>query len=111
MTSTQTNDKLWIVLCHLSLFIGAGVILPLIVYLVTKNDPGSPIPKHAKETLNFHISIILYLIVGLILILAVIGIAVIIITAIIAIVLPIVGAIKASNDEFYKYPLTIRFIK
>jgi uncharacterized Tic20 family protein len=27
------------------------------------------------------------------------------------IVLPIVAAIKASNGESYRYPLTIRFIK
>ena len=111
MTSSETNDRLWIVLCHLSVFIGAGVIFPLIVYLVTKNDPDSPIPPHARETLNFHISIVIYMIVGLVLILAVIGVAIIILTALLAVILPIVGAIKASNDEFYEYPLTIRFIK
>ncbi|MBC7980579.1 MAG: DUF4870 domain-containing protein, partial [Armatimonadetes bacterium] len=29
-----SDDKLWIILCHLSLLLGVGFILPLIVYFV-----------------------------------------------------------------------------
>ena len=72
MTSS-TNDKLWNVLCHLSLFLGVGLILPLIVYLVTKDDLDSTVPAHAKETLNFHISAYLYAFISAILIVVAIG--------------------------------------
>ncbi|NDV60903.1 DUF4870 domain-containing protein [Puniceicoccales bacterium CK1056] len=116
MTETQpiisnTNDKLWNVLCHLSAFLGVALILPLIVYLVTKDDANSTIPAHAKETLNFHISLFIYAIISSILIVVVIGIFLLIAVGIAGIVLAIVGAIKASNNELYRYPLTIRLIK
>ena len=111
MTRTDTNDKLWIVLCHLSVFIGAGLLLPLIVYLVTKEDVDSPIPAHAKETLNFHISLFIYMMIGLVTIVIAIGFVIVFVVAIGSIVLAIIGAVRASNGELYKYPLTIRFIK
>lgn len=111
MPSEQTNDRLWIILCHLSVFIGAGLILPLIVYLVVKKEPGSPIIPHAKEALNFHISLFIYVIIGIILLLAVVGIGILFLVGLAAIVFPIIAAIKASNDEPYQYPLTIRFVK
>jgi uncharacterized protein len=40
-----------------------------------------------------------------------IGIVLAIVIAIGAIVLIVIAAIKASNGEFYRYPLSIRFIK
>ncbi len=111
MPSEKTNDRLWIILCHLSVFIGAGLILPLIVYLVVKKEADSPIIPHAKEALNFHISLAIYTVIGIVLLLAFIGIAVLMLVALAAVVLPIIAALKASNDELYHYPLTIRFVK
>ena len=108
---TTSNDKLWNVLCHLSAFLGVGLILPLIVYLVTKDDKASTIPEHAKETLNFHISLLIYFIIGGILTVVVIGVFILFLVAIAGVVLAIIGAIKASNGVVYRYPLTIRLVK
>jgi uncharacterized Tic20 family protein len=108
---SNTNDKLWNVLCHLSAFLGVALILPLIVYLVTKDDPNSTIPQHAKETLNFHISLFIYGIISAILIVVVIGAFLLVAIAIGGFILAIVGAVKASNGELYRYPLTIRLVK
>ena len=108
---SNTNEKLWNVLCHLSAFLGVAIILPLIVYLVTKDDANSSIPLHAKETLNFHISLFIYGIISAILIFVVIGALLIAIIAIGGFILAIVGAVKASNGELYRYPFTIRLVK
>jgi uncharacterized Tic20 family protein len=108
---SNTNDKLWNVLCHLSAFLGVALILPLIVYLVTKDDPNSTIPGHAKETLNFHISLFIYAIISGILIVVVIGAFMLGAIAIAGFILAIIGAVKASNGELYRYPLTIRLVK
>ncbi len=108
---SNTNDKLWNVLCHLSAFLGVGLILPLIVYLVTKDDEGSTVPLHAKETLNFHISLLIYFVVGAILTALIIGVFILIAVALGGFILAIVGAVKASNNELYHYPLTIRLVK
>lgn len=108
---SHTNDKLWNVLCHLSAFLGVGLILPLIVYLVTKDDANSTIPPHAKETLNFHISLFIYAVIGALLMVVFIGFILVPIIAIAGLILAIVGAVKASNGELYQYPLTIRLVK
>ena len=110
-TMSNTNDKLWNVLCHLSAFLGVGLILPLIVFLVTKDDEGSTIPAHAKETLNFHISLFIYAVIGAILAVMVVGIFILMAVALGGIILAIIGAVKASNEELYHYPLTIRLVK
>ena len=107
---STSNDKLWNVLCHLSPFIGVGLILPLIVYLVTKDDHAS-VPDHARESLNFHISMFLYAVIGCITIVLAIGFLILFAVGIGTVILAIVGAVKASNEELYRYPLTIRLVK
>jgi len=105
----KSDDRLWILLCHLSLFIGVGLILPLIVYLVKKAD--SPlVAEHAREALNFHISLLIYWIVTGLLTFVLIGLLLIPVVGIIMVVFPIIAAVKASNGEFYKYPLTLRLV-
>lgn len=106
-----SSDKLWNVLCHLSVFLGVGLILPLIVFLVTRSDTGSSIPEHARETLNFHISLLIYAIVGGLLTLVLIGFAVLFLVAVATVILSIIGAVKASNGEVYHYPLTLRLVR
>lgn len=108
---STSSDKLWNVLLHLSPFIGLGLIGPLIVYLVTREDANSTIPQHAKETLNFHISLLIYGVIGGLLTLVLIGFLIIGFVALAGLVLAIVGAVKASNNELYAYPLTIRLVK
>ena len=108
---STSSDKLWNVLCHLSPFIGLGLIGPLVVYLVTKNDAGSSIPLHAKETLNFHISLMIYGVIGAILMVVIVGGLILFAVAIGGLILSIIGAIRASNGEVYRYPATLRLVK
>jgi uncharacterized Tic20 family protein len=106
----DSNDKLWVVCCHLSLFLGVGLLLPLIVYLVKKSEPG-PVAAHAAEVLNFHISLYIYSLASLILICVIIGAFLLIGIWLLSFICAIIGAIKASEGGFYRYPMTIRFIK
>ncbi|MGA1205637.1 MAG: DUF4870 domain-containing protein [Opitutales bacterium] len=108
---TPTNDKLWNVLCHLSPLLGLGLIGPLVVYLVSKSDAESTIPLHARETLNFHISLLIYGVIGVILVAVGIGLIILSAVAIAGVVLAVVGAVKASNGVVYRYPATIRLVK
>ena len=103
----------WALGAHLSAFLGAWLALaflgPLVVWLV-KRDEHPFIAMHAKEALNFNISVLLYAFVGFILVFVLIGIPILIGIGIAWLVLTIVGAVKASNGEAYRYPLTIRFV-
>lgn len=104
-----TSDKALMILCHVSALLGVGFVLPFIVWLVKRHDPD-PVAAHAKETLNFHLSYLLYALLCVPLMMIAIGVPLALIVAIAAVVLAIIGAVKASDGVLYRYPLTIRFV-
>jgi len=106
---TNSSDRVWIILSHLSVLLGAGILLPLIVYLV-KKDESEPVAYHSREALNFHISLVIYSIASGLLSLIVIGIPLLIFIGLATIILSIVAAIKASDGVEYRYPCCIRFV-
>ena len=107
--AVDSSDKILCILPHLSLFFGAGIILPLILYLVKKKD--SPVvAEHSRAALNFHLSVALYSLVCVILSCAVIGFFLLIPLAIGALVLSVIAAVEASNGGFYRYPLCLRLV-
>lgn len=104
------DDKLWIILCHLSLLLGIGFLLPLIVYLVKR--PDSPlVAEHAREALNFHISVYLYGFVAFLLMFILIGFVLLPAIALASLVCSILAAVRASEGRFYRYPLTLRLVR
>jgi uncharacterized Tic20 family protein len=80
---------------------------PLIGYLMFKGK-GQLIDHHAKESLNFGLTMGLSL---LILIVSIVGLLVIWVVPTFWLIFRIVAGIKAFQGEFYRYPLCIRFIK
>jgi uncharacterized Tic20 family protein len=108
-----SNDRLWSVLCHLSYFFGFALIsflFPMTVYLVMRTD--SPyVTHHAREALNFHLSLLVYFICCIPLCFIVIGVPLLIAVGLTGIVCSIVAAVKASKGTYYQYPITIRFVR
>ena len=109
------QDRQLIVITHLSqlvtLVIGFGsLILPLILWMSNK-EKVYEMDAHGKNILNFQISLLIYslLCIPLILLLG-LGILGLIVLGIISIIFPIINAIKASNGETPKYPLSLNFI-
>ncbi len=105
----DNNEKLLIILCHLSLFLGVGLIFPLIIYLVKKGE-SEKIAAHARESLNFHLSLFIYGICAVVLTMIIIGFPLLLALMVMALVLPIVAAVKASEGGFYRYPLCLRLV-
>lgn len=108
------EDRQLLVLTHLSqlipLAIGFGsLLLPLIIWSVNK-EKVYQMNEHGKNILNFQISILIYCLISIPLVFIGIGVLVLICLAIISVVFPIVNAIKASNGENPKYPLSLSFI-
>lgn len=104
----SSDSRGWAVAAHLTPWI-AGFLGPLIIWLAKKDDPY--VEDHARESLNFQISLFIYLMASALLIIVLIGILFFFAFAILGIVTNIIGAVKASNGEMYRYPLCIRFIK
>ena len=88
---------------------GTAFILPLIIYLV-KRDESPLVIAHTKEVLNFHISLLIYSVCVSISIFFCIGYLLLAALGITAFICAILAAIKAAEGEFYRYPLTIRLI-
>lgn len=98
------------IICHLSSIIGVGLLLPFIVWLVKKNEPGV-VAAHAKEALNFHLSLLFYAIACIPLVFILIGIPLLIALGIGGVVLAIIASVRASDGILYRYPLTIRLVR
>jgi uncharacterized Tic20 family protein len=82
----------------------------MVVYLVMRTD--SPfVTHHAREALNFHLSLLVYAVVCIPLCFLIVGIPLLIAIGIGGIVCSIVAAVKASEGIYYQYPLAIRFFR
>jgi uncharacterized Tic20 family protein len=108
-SSISNSDKLWIVLSHLSLFIGFPFILPLIVYLVM-NKESDFVATHAREALNFHITLLIYSLLCIPLLFILIGIPIMILLGIVSFICAIIACLRGCEGMLYRYPLTIRLI-
>lgn len=113
LTALTSNDRLWAVLCHISYLFGMAVIsfvFPLVVYLVM--GPDAPYVKHhAREALNFHLSVLVYLVVCVPLLFILVGLPLLVVIGVGGLVLSIIAAVKASDGVMYRYPLTIPFVR
>jgi hypothetical protein len=104
---TPTSDERTMAILSHVLAIFLWLFAPLVIYLI-KKDESQYVAAHAKESLNFQITMS---IVALVLVLTIVGILLVWIVGIVATVLIIIATIKASDNKLYRYPFTIRFIK
>jgi uncharacterized Tic20 family protein len=101
-------------LAHLSTFAGylipfGNIVGPLVVWLM-KKDELPFVDEHAKEALNFQISMTIWIAIAVASIFCFVGIAITPILVVLDIVFTIIAAIKANSGERYRYPMTIRFV-
>jgi uncharacterized protein len=132
MTPREQEIRTWSMLCHLSalaiLFIPFGNILgPLVVWQIKKKDLPE-IDAHAKESLNFQITLVIITIIFSIFLAGTMGYGILIQNPIamigsgvglalflafihlVGILLVVIAGIKANNGELYTYP-GFKFLK
>jgi uncharacterized Tic20 family protein len=115
-TAPTENERTWGMLAHLSAL--AGLVVPLIgialgplVVWLAKRDESEFVAAHAKEALNFNISVLLGAIVCMLLMLVFIGVLLGTALFIAWLVMTLVAAIKASEGHAYRYPFSLRLVK
>ena len=107
--------RTWAMWCHLAAIVGylgipfGNIVGPLIIWLM-KRDTDPFVDAQGKESLNFQISITIYVMISIFLILVLVGILFLIVVPVAALILTIIAAIKANDGEDYRYPFTIRLI-
>jgi uncharacterized Tic20 family protein len=117
---TNHDARMWGMLCHLSSLATfvlpsfGNIIGPLVVWLI-KKDVYQFVDVNGKESLNFQISMSIYLWVStIVLMLTCFGSVLLFITVpallIAEVVLAVIASLKANQGELYRYPLTLRFL-
>lgn len=92
-----------------------SLVGPLVVWLV-KREGDAFVEAHAREALNFNLSLLVYVVAAMGLVIVSLGLAVLVLLPVALaafvgwLVVVVVAAGRASNGQFYRYPLTIRFI-
>ena len=123
-TTTDAGARDLVLAAHLSALVGLlGVPSPLgpLVVWLAKRDSHPFVDDQGKEALNFNLSAFLYAVgifaVGFVFSFVTLGIGLLLFipiffaVAIAWLVLVVIGAVRASRGELYRYPLTIRFIR
>jgi uncharacterized protein len=110
---TPSDERTWAGAAHWSALLASLVVLaflgPLIVLLVKGND--SPfVRRQAVESLNFQITILIAAAVSFALLFVVIGIVLLPLVGLAWLVFTIIGAVKASSGEDYRYPFSLRMV-
>ncbi len=101
-----SDERTMAVLSHI-LCLVVWLFAPLVIYLL-KKDESAFVAAHAKESLNFQITLA---IISAVLFISIVGILLLWIVGIYATVMVIVATIKASENKLYRYPFTLRLIK
>jgi uncharacterized Tic20 family protein len=113
--SLSESERNWSMLCHLSAFAGfffpfGGIIGPLICWL-SRRDESAWVNENGKASMNFQISMLLYIFLSIPLCFILVGIPIIMFLGVLKIVCIVIASIKASKGERFKYPLAIPFIQ
>ncbi len=122
------NERQYAMFLHLSALaylIGLpGFLGPLIMWLV-KKDESAFVDRHGRAAMNFHLSVLLYIVAAVVLIgvvaVVTLGIGVILMIPLIVlgaiaafvllIILPILAGLRANEGQEHRYPLSITFLK
>jgi uncharacterized protein len=109
LVTPTSEEKTMAILSHI-LCLVAGFIAPLVIYLV-KKDESSYVTAHAKESLNFQLTMLIAYIISFILMFVLIGVLLMVLIGLANLVLIIIATIRASENKIYKYPFSIKFVK
>jgi uncharacterized Tic20 family protein len=114
------EERTWAMFAHIGSIIAAFLALaflgPLVV-LLTQGAKSAFVRRHAVESLNFQLTLLIAVVVGVIGSLVTLGlgllifIPLLIVGGIAALVFTVMGAVKANNGEEYRYPINIRMVK
>jgi uncharacterized protein len=109
------TEKNWSMLCHLSAFGGfffpfGSVIGPLICWL-SKRDESAWININGRASMNFQLSILLYMVLCVPLCFIIVGFPIIFMLLTLKVICITIASIKASKGELFRYPFVIPFVQ
>lgn len=113
---SEQDARLYGMLCHLTALVGyiaipfGHILGPLIVWLI-KKDQYPFVDDQGKESLNFQLSLTIYAAISGVLICVLIGFVLLPAVYVFGLVMVIIASLQANQGVYYRYPLTIRFLR
>jgi uncharacterized Tic20 family protein len=115
----SNEERLWGAAAHVGSLVAAwfalGVIGPLVV-LILKGNESAFVRRHAVESLNFQISLLIYIVVAGVAAIFTLGLALLVIIpvalviGVLALIAIIRGTLAGHRGEEFRYPLCIRVV-
>jgi len=105
---SPSDERLWALLAHLSIFV-LSLIGPILI-LVILGKRSAFVADQSKEALNFHITVLIASFVGFLLCFVVVGFVLLPMVIIGSMVLGVLAAVQAHQGIAYRYPLTLRLV-
>ena len=105
----SSEERTWAWIAHAGTILTLGFVCPLAIML-TKGTESPYVRRHAVESLNFQISLCIYLAACVVLVFVLIGLFLMPVLGVFALVAIILATVKAANGEDFRYPLCIRLV-
>ena len=105
---SPSDERLWALLAHLSIFV-LSIIGPILI-LVLLGTRSAFVADQAREALNFHITVLIAGLVSFLLCFVLIGFVLLPIVIVGSMVLGVIAALQANQGIPYRYPLTLRLV-
>lgn len=105
----SSNESFWLAMLHLSGLL--MLVIPTVIIWLKKKDKIHDIRAHVISILNFQISMVIYYSIAGLLCIILIGIPIIIFLGIYSSFIIIINTVKAINNQPYRYPISIKFLK
>lgn len=111
---SPNEERTWAGAAHWSALVASLLALsflgPLLVLLV-KGNQSPLVRRQAVESLNFQLTIYIAGLVSFVLVFVLIGIPMLLTVGVLWLVFTVIGAVKASTGEDYRYPLNLRMVR
>lgn len=113
--SPSQEERKWAMICHFAGLAGSfappfNIFAPLFVWLLKRGELPY-VEEQGKEVVNFHLSMTIYGVVAYLLMIVLIGFVLLAVICLLVLVFGVIGSVKASNGEPFRYPLTIRLVR
>lgn len=107
-TGLADNSRSMATLAHVSVIL-FPIVGPVAIYFLYQ-DKDSFVRHHAAEAVNFTLTLFLGIVVSFVLMIILIGLLLFFVVLLAGLIFAVVAAIAANKGEFYRYPMTFRFI-
>ncbi len=112
----SSEERTWAWVSHAGTLLALAVsgvlgFVPPLVIMLTKGTESAFVRRNAVESLNFQISMYLYLAACVVLVFVIIGFFLLVALGVFALVAIILATVKAANGEEFRYPLCIRLVR